>query len=139
MKTYDKIILGAGIYGLYSALHCGKKGEKVLVLEYDSAPFERATYINQARVHNGYHYPRSYSTAIKSKNYFDRFNEDYGFAPNDTIAPELRIKIYGYAEKGFALTTTEKFEYKSKKLEKINLLFSEIMFIVSEGHSDNFN
>ena len=24
----------------------------------------RATYINQARVHMGYHYPRSYSTAI---------------------------------------------------------------------------
>jgi hypothetical protein len=30
-------------------------------------------------VHNGYHYPRSYSTAIKSAQYFDRFNKDYGF------------------------------------------------------------
>ena len=29
----------------------------------------RATYINQARVHMGYHYPRSYSTAIKSAHY----------------------------------------------------------------------
>lgn len=78
-KTYDKIIIGAGLYGLYAALFCAKKGEKVLVLEKDSGPFRRATYINQARVHMGYHYPRSYSTAIKSAGYFDRFVKDYGF------------------------------------------------------------
>ena len=64
--NYDKIIIGAGLYGLYSALFCAKLGEKVAVLEYDEGPFRRATYINQARVHLGYHYPRSYSTAVKS-------------------------------------------------------------------------
>ncbi len=77
--NYDKVIIGAGLYGLYSALKCGQAGQKVLVLECDSAPFSRATYINQARVHMGYHYPRSYSTAIKSAHYFERFCEDYGF------------------------------------------------------------
>ena len=77
---YDKIIIGAGIYGLYSALFCGRNGEKVLVLEKDKEAFKRATYINQARVHMGYHYPRSYSTAIKSAKYFERFNRDYGFS-----------------------------------------------------------
>lgn len=77
--NYDKIIIGAGLYGLYSALLCGQRDQKVLVLEYDPAPFMRATYINQARVHMGYHYPRSYSTAIKSARYFQRFNEEYSF------------------------------------------------------------
>ena len=76
---YDKIIIGAGLYGLYSALYCGKNNEEILVIEKDSEAFKRATYINQARVHMGYHYPRSYSTAIKSAKYFDRFNEDYAF------------------------------------------------------------
>lgn len=76
--VYDKIILGAGLYGLYSAVLCAERGEKVLVLEADSAPFKRATYINQARVHMGYHYPRSYSTAIKSAGYFERFVHDFG-------------------------------------------------------------
>ena len=57
--TYDKIILGAGLYGLYAAHKCGQKGQRVLVLERDPAPFMRATYINPARVHQGYHYPRS--------------------------------------------------------------------------------
>ena len=79
MLQYDKIIIGAGLYGLYSAERCGRKGEKVLVLEHDDAAFKRATFINQARVHMGYHYPRSFSTAIKSAGYFHRFNEDYGF------------------------------------------------------------
>lgn len=41
--------------------------------------FTRATYINQARVHMGYHYPRSLSTAMKSAGYFKRFTEDYSF------------------------------------------------------------
>lgn len=76
----DKIIIGAGLYGLYSALYCGKKNENVLVIEKDDQAFKRATYINQARVHMGYHYPRSYSTAIKSANYFEKFNKDYGFS-----------------------------------------------------------
>ena len=77
---YDKIIIGAGIYGLYAALFCGKKGENILVIEKDDAAFKRATYINQARVHMGYHYPRSFSTAIKSAGYFERFHEAYNFS-----------------------------------------------------------
>ncbi len=76
---FGKIIIGAGIYGLYAALRCGATGQQVLVLERDDAPFKRATYINQARVHMGYHYPRSFSTAIKSAHYFDRFCKDFGF------------------------------------------------------------
>lgn len=80
MFMINKIIIGAGLYGLYSALYCGKNNENVLVLEKDDQAFKRATYINQARVHMGYHYPRSYSTAIKSANYFEKFNKDYGFS-----------------------------------------------------------
>lgn len=76
---YDKIIIGAGLYGLYSAEYCSKRGEQVLVLECEEGPFQRATYINQARVHMGYHYPRSYSTAVKSAGYFERFVNDYDF------------------------------------------------------------
>ena len=80
--VFDNIIIGAGLYGLYAALRCAGRGDSVLVLECDAAPFSRATYINQARVHMGYHYPRSLSTAIKSRAYFDRFNRDYDFCVN---------------------------------------------------------
>ena len=81
----DKLIIGAGLYGLYAALYCGRKGQRVTVLEIEDAPFTRATYINQARVHMGYHYPRSLSTAMKSAGYFKRFVEDYGFCIHDSF------------------------------------------------------
>ena len=102
--TYNKIIIGAGIYGLYAALFCGRRGERALVLECDGAPFARATYINQARVHMGYHYPRSISTAIKSRGYFDRFNQDYGFCINDKFD-----QIYATSAK-FSWTSADQFK-----------------------------
>ncbi len=60
-------------------MQCGKRIQKILILECDDRAFKRATYINQARVHMGYHYPRSFSTAIRSAKYFERFNCDYNF------------------------------------------------------------
>ena len=103
--NYDKIILGTGIYGLYSALLCAKNGnnEKILLLEYDDEAVSRATYINQARVHNGYHYPRSYSTAIKSSKYFERFNKDFSFAINKEF-----LKVYAIS-KEYSWTDAEQF------------------------------
>ncbi len=101
---YDKIIIGAGLYGLYAADFCRQKGEKVLVLEYDSAPFMRATYINQARVHMGYHYPRSLTTAVKSAGYFRRFNEDFSFCIHNKFD-----QVYATSEK-FSWTNAEQFQ-----------------------------
>jgi len=78
--SYEYIVVGAGIYGLYAAKILAEKGIKVAVAEYDDEPFQRASYINQARVHNGYHYPRSVSTANKLAKYYQRFNEEFSFA-----------------------------------------------------------
>ncbi|MBS7526799.1 FAD-dependent oxidoreductase [Fusibacter paucivorans] len=103
-RQYDKIIIGAGLYGLYAAEYTGKKGEAVLVLEYDEAPFKRATYANQARVHLGYHYPRSFATAKKSAGYFDRFNTAYATCIHSTFE-----KIYA-TSKQFSWTEAHQFE-----------------------------
>lgn len=120
---YDKIIIGAGLYGLYSALFCAKQKEKILVLEYDNEPFKRATYINQARVHMGYHYPRSYSTAIKSAHYFDRFNNDYSFCVHSEFE-----KIYA-TSKAFSWTNAEQFQkFCDRASIKCNRISSEIYF-----------
>lgn len=104
IEKYDKIILGAGLYGLYSAFFCGKKGQKILVLECDEKPFKRATFINQARVHQGYHYPRSISTAEKSAGYFERFNKDFGFCINNEFE-----KIYATSSE-YSWTDGEQFK-----------------------------
>lgn len=89
---------------MYSALYCARKGERVLVLEYDDAPFKRATYINQARVHMGYHYPRSLSTAVKSAGYFKRFVEEFGFCIHSSFE-----QVYATSDK-FSWTDKKQFE-----------------------------
>ena len=102
-KRYDRVIIGAGLYGLYAAKFCGERGERVLVLEYERRPFERATYINQARVHMGYHYPRSLTTAVKSAGYFKRFVEDFGFCIHDKFD-----QVYATSDK-FSWTNARQF------------------------------
>lgn len=57
VRKLDKIVIGGGLYGLYAALRCGHRGERIVVLEADGSVFSRATYVNQARVHQGYHCP----------------------------------------------------------------------------------
>ena len=51
-KKYDKIIIGAGIYGMYAAKRTLEKNsnEKVLILEVENTYFNRGSYINQARL-----------------------------------------------------------------------------------------
>lgn len=110
-KKYDYIILGAGIYGLYASKLLVEQGYNVAILEYDEQAFSRASYVNQARVHKGYHYPRSFTTAIKSANYFHRFNEDFNFAINKRFK-----KIYGIA-KNYSLTSGEQFQLFCKNAE----------------------
>lgn len=110
-EKYDKIIIGAGLYGLYAALHCGAKKQRVIVLECDPEPFRRATYINQARVHMGYHYPRSLSTAMKSAGYFKRFVEEFGFCIHSSFR-----QIYATSAK-FSWTDKKQFQDFCKAAE----------------------
>lgn len=103
IKEYDFVIFGAGIYGMFAAKILAGKGLRVALIEFDNAPFQRASYINQARVHNGYHYPRSVSTAGKSAKYFKRFNEEFSFAINNQFK-----KIYAISS-DFSLSNAEQF------------------------------
>jgi predicted Rossmann fold flavoprotein len=38
VQTFDAIIIGAGAAGLYAALHAGRRGRRVLVLEHNAEP-----------------------------------------------------------------------------------------------------
>lgn len=80
VRKYDAVIIGGGIFGLYSSQILSLGGLKVAIVEKEKEIFERASKINQARVHRGYHYPRSLDTARKTASYFDRFCSDFSFA-----------------------------------------------------------
>ena len=70
-------IIGGGYFGLYLAYYLGSKQHKIDLFEKNSELMARASYNNQARIHNGYHYPRSVLTALRSRESFPRFVKDF--------------------------------------------------------------
>ena len=77
----DALIIGGGFFGCSIALALRGMGlGRVMVAEQEAAIMQRASYVNQARVHNGYHYPRSLPTAERSRQNFRRFCDDYAYA-----------------------------------------------------------
>ncbi len=78
----DRLVVGAGLFGLHGALVLARRGHRVAILDADTEPMMRASQVNQARVHNGYHYPRSLTTALSSVHYYGRFVKDFADALN---------------------------------------------------------
>jgi glycine/D-amino acid oxidase-like deaminating enzyme len=74
---YDAVIVGGGFYGARLALALRASGRSVLLVERESSLLARASLRNQARVHNGYHYPRSMLTSLRSRMNYARFLNDY--------------------------------------------------------------
>lgn len=118
-KSYnaDCIIVGAGIFGLYAAYLLQKKGKKAIVIEKSLQPFSRASSINQARVHKGYHYPRSHETALSSALYYDRFAKEFNFAINNTFK-----QIYAIASENSKTTSQEFIDF----CKAVNISLAEI-------------
>ena len=85
IQKFDYIVLGAGIFGLYAAKLLLEKGYKTAIVEREADAFTRASYVNQARLHYGYHYPRSIGTAQQTIKYFKRFSQDFSFAINSSF------------------------------------------------------
>jgi hypothetical protein len=103
-KKFDYVIFGAGIFGMYAALLLAKKNLHVALIDIEESPFKRASYVNQARIHKGYHYPRSISTALRSSINYKRFCNDFSFAVNNKFT-----KIYGIS-KNHSLVSPNQFE-----------------------------
>jgi len=79
------LVIGGGFYGAYIAEYFAKLGKSVLLCEKETDLLQRASFANQARVHNGYHYPRSVLTALKSRVSFPRFNEEFKNCIDDSF------------------------------------------------------
>lgn len=105
-ETQDVVIIGGGFYGVVIAVYLAKvRGMKrILLVERESGLLKRASYNNQARVHNGYHYPRSYTTAYRSRINMPRFMRDW---PNAVMRDFT--KLYAIARRN-SKTTSKQFE-----------------------------
>lgn len=89
------VVIGGGFYGCSVAKFLAHHGANVVLVEKSPDLLTRASYHNQARLHGGYHYPRSFNTAYRSRLNFLRFLYDYRSA----IVTEF-VKLYAIARVG---------------------------------------
>lgn len=103
METKKQIlIIGGGVFGLSAAIVLGEAGYSVTLVEQRNDIMLEASLVNQNRVHLGYHYPRSTSTAEESLAGLQSFKEFYGDAIYDTFD-----KYYAIAKKGSHVNVNE--------------------------------
>ncbi len=102
MTTADAVVIGGGFYGCAIALHLKRKLRSVILLEAEPELLSRASYANQARIHNGYHYPRSLHTAYRSRANFQTFVRDYA----DCVVRDF-TKLYCVARQNSKVTARQ--------------------------------
>lgn len=73
----DCLVIGGGFYGCCLALFLRSVTDRIVLVEAGDRLMDRASRVNQARVHTGFHYPRSALTAAKSMVLHRRFAEDF--------------------------------------------------------------
>ena len=94
---YDAIVIGGGFYGIMIAVYLKQQRgfKRILVIEKESALMARASRNNQARVHTGYHYPRSFITAYRSKINAPQFIGNFSKVVSSTFT-----SLYAIAKSG---------------------------------------
>ena len=99
---HDVAVIGAGLFGVYAAIEIAKTGQSVVLIEQDNDILTRASFVNQARLHTGLHYPRSFDTAQDCLTTYHEFRAQFEPAIRDFK------HIYAVSTEG-SLTTPEKF------------------------------
>ena len=89
---YDVAIIGGGFFGCALALLFRSVTKRMVLLERGTALMERASAVNQARVHSGLHYPRNFTTARRSQRDFPLFVDAF----RDCIVDDFRM-LYAIA------------------------------------------
>lgn len=97
------LVIGGGFFGCELAVRLARHFDRVELVEAAPRLLERASYHNQARVHAGYHYPRSLLTALRSRVNYSRFKADYAGCIDDRFT-----KYYAIARR-FSKVTSGQF------------------------------
>jgi glycine/D-amino acid oxidase-like deaminating enzyme len=98
------LVVGGGFFGCSLAVHLRDAGGgEVVLVEVGADLLQRASYTNQARVHNGYHYPRSLLTALRSRVNYPRFLARFAHCVDESFA-----KYYAIS-RGFSKVTAKQF------------------------------
>jgi glycine/D-amino acid oxidase-like deaminating enzyme len=103
-RRVDAVVIGGGFYGCAIAIYLARQRgvARVLLVEQEPAIMTRASYNNQARVHNGYHYPRSFVTAHRSRVNLPKFVRDRP----DAVKSDF-TKLYAIARRNSKVTAKQ--------------------------------
>jgi glycine/D-amino acid oxidase-like deaminating enzyme len=110
-QTHPVVVIGGGFYGCSIAEFLANHGVHVVLLEQEPELLTRASYNNQARLHGGYHYPRSFNTAYRSRLNFAQFLQDY----RPAIATNF-LKLYAIARIN-SKVSPQQFEFFCRNIE----------------------
>jgi glycine/D-amino acid oxidase-like deaminating enzyme len=105
-RDADAVVVGGGFYGAHIAAFLARRGLSVVLLERESSLLTRASYHNQARVHGGYHYPRSLLTSLRSRRNYPRFLAEYSGAIDQSFT-----KLYAIARRQSKVTAAQFAEF----------------------------
>ena len=110
-------VVGGGIFGSTTAWMMGEEGYDVDLFEKNDDLITQASYVNQYRLHRGYHYPRSKDTAQSSIWGEESFLREYGKA-----IVNGDIEHYYCISKHDSLVTSEQYKLF---LDEMNLPYEE--------------
>lgn len=74
------LVVGGGVYGCTAAVALAKAGFSVELHERNSDLISAASWVNQYRVHLGFHYPRSEETRLECIAAAEQFSRQFGRA-----------------------------------------------------------
>jgi glycine/D-amino acid oxidase-like deaminating enzyme len=100
----DAVVIGGGFYGASIAhyLKTRRSMKNVLLVERGTDLLTRSSFVNQARVHGGYHYPRSFTTAYRSRVNLPLFSREFSAAMFDSYD-----SIYAIARRNSKVTAVQ--------------------------------
>ncbi|MCQ4280909.1 FAD-binding oxidoreductase [Pseudomonas stutzeri] len=103
-SSQDAVVIGGGFYGAAIAIYLAKQRgfKRIVLVEREAALMQRASYNNQARVHNGYHYPRSFTTAYRSRINLPKFLQDW-----PQVVRQDFTKLYAIARSNSKVTAKQ--------------------------------
>lgn len=104
------VIAGGGFFGCSIAMMLHRRGWNPIVVEEAGDLLTKASRVNQARVHGGYHYPRSLMTAYRSRQNYEKFRQHY----RDAIVDQF-TKVYAVGRM-FSKVTANQFELFMKRV-----------------------
>jgi hypothetical protein len=121
-------VIGGGFYGLWISTQLIKSNIEVTIIEKNSSLMAEASSLNQGRIHNGHHYPRSISTFESSNRNAPKFSSEFLNAVTNCLNPLYFIsvdsKVNNFKFKRLCKILNSSLEEIPKSLSQIKILNS---------------